>query len=103
MKERKEERKEGDANRKQEGNLLRNPFASKLVSTVPPQQSTVFSYRHQNLVEVMELYKFQGKTVLILEYVQVSLKQVIAIPLDLKEVHVSTICGQVMVTYPSFE
>lgn len=65
--------------------------------------STVLGYRHQNLVEVMGLYKFQGKTVLISEYAQVTLKRVIAIPLDLEEVHVSTICGQVMVTYPSFE
>jgi hypothetical protein len=65
--------------------------------------STVLSYRHQNLVEIIELYKFEGKTLLISEYAQVSLKRVIAIPLDLKEVHISTICSQARLTYPSFE
>ena len=64
--------------------------------------STVFSYRHQNLVEVIALYKFQGKTLVISEYAQVSLKRVIAIPLDLEEIHVSTICNQVRPTYFSF-
>ena len=65
--------------------------------------STVLGYRHQNLVEVIELYKFEEKTFLISEYAQVSLKRVIAIPLDLEEVHVSTICSQVRLNYSSFE
>ena len=64
--------------------------------------STVFSYRYQNLVEVIVLYKFQGKTLIISEYAQVSLKRVIAIPLDLKEIYVSTIYNQVRPTYFSF-
>jgi hypothetical protein len=65
--------------------------------------SNLLSYRHQNLIEVIELYKFQGQTFLISEYLQVSLKRIIAVPLDLEEVHVSTICSQVSLTCSSFE
>jgi hypothetical protein len=65
--------------------------------------STVLSYQHQNLVKIIKLYKFEGKTLLISEYTQVSLKRVIAIPLDLEKVHISTIYSQARLTYSLFK
>ena len=57
--------------------------------------STAQAYRQQNLVDIVGVYKFQEQTFLVSEYAQVSLKQVIAVPLDLEEIDISTICGQV--------
>ena len=57
--------------------------------------SSTQAYRHQNLVDIVGVYKFQEQTFLVSEYAQVSLKQVIAVPLDLEEICISTICGQV--------
>lgn len=53
------------------------------------------TFQHRNLVEVIGLHQYEGRSYLVAEYAQVSLKHVIAIPLSLEEVHVATICSQV--------
>ncbi|OBT95965.1 hypothetical protein VE01_06686 [Pseudogymnoascus verrucosus] len=38
-------------------------------------------------------YKYDGKTMLVSEYAQVSLRQTIAIPYDFEKTHVSKVCS----------
>jgi hypothetical protein len=54
-------------------------------------------YLHENLVEIIGLYEYQGWISLVAEYAQVSLKHIIAIPMSLDEIRISIsiICGKV--------
>ncbi|OBT43217.1 hypothetical protein VE00_06382 [Pseudogymnoascus sp. WSF 3629] len=55
----------------------------------------VIKFRHSNLVVFIGCYKYDGKTMLVSEYAQVSLRQTIAIPYDFEQTHVSEVCSQV--------
>ena len=52
--------------------------------------------QHDNLLTILEIYLFQGIYFVITDYTAVTLKQVIAIPLPLEELHVSATCRQVL-------
>jgi hypothetical protein len=51
--------------------------------------------KHQNLVEFVEAYKYDNKIMIVSEFMQVSLRQALAIPYDFEEIHVSAVCSQV--------
>ncbi|KAG4410875.1 hypothetical protein IFR04_015987 [Cadophora malorum] len=51
--------------------------------------------QHENLLAIVEVYRFQGVFFVITDYTAATLKQVIAIPLPLEELHVSATCRQV--------
>jgi hypothetical protein len=55
----------------------------------------IIKFRHSNLVVFLGCYKHNGKTMLVSEYAQVSLRQTIAIPYDFEQAHVSEVCSQV--------
>jgi len=55
----------------------------------------VVRIQHQNLVHFIEAYNYMSKMITVSEFMQVSMKQVIAIPYDFKEIHISTVCSQV--------
>lgn len=57
--------------------------------------------RHDNLVALLEVYKFENMLLAVMEYTVVTLAQVIAIPLKLLENHVSCVCSQVSVSHTS--
>ena len=57
--------------------------------------------RHENLVALLEVYKFENVLFAVMEYTVVTLAQVIAIPLKLAENHVSCVCSQVSVLHTS--
>jgi hypothetical protein len=69
--------------------------------TCPLPLNEILECHHRNLLKLLEVYKFEGKTIVVSEYAQVSLKQMIAIPIDLEEVHISNICYQVQSTFTS--
>ncbi|KAH9205162.1 hypothetical protein DL95DRAFT_417642 [Leptodontidium sp. 2 PMI_412] len=48
--------------------------------------------QHENLLAIMEVYRFQGVFFIITDYTAATLKQIIAIPLPLEERHVSATC-----------
>jgi hypothetical protein len=50
--------------------------------------------QHENLLAIMEVYRFQGAFFIITDYTAATLRQVIAIPLQLEEIHVSATCRQ---------
>jgi hypothetical protein len=50
--------------------------------------------RHENLLSVLELYKFERTLFVITDYTLISLKQVISLH-NLQEAHISSICNQV--------
>ncbi|KFY30334.1 hypothetical protein V493_01982 [Pseudogymnoascus sp. VKM F-4281 (FW-2241)] len=64
-------------------------------TTQLPELDQVFKFRHSTLVVFIGCYKYDGKTMLVSEYAQVSLRQTIAIPYDFEQVHVSEVCSQV--------
>ncbi|CZT07004.1 uncharacterized protein RAG0_12589 [Rhynchosporium agropyri] len=47
--------------------------------------------QHENLLAIMEVYRFQGVFFVITDYTATTLKQVIAIPLPLEELHVCVV------------
>ncbi|CZT53524.1 uncharacterized protein RSE6_15145 [Rhynchosporium secalis] len=51
--------------------------------------------QHENLLAIVEVYRFQGVFFVITDYTVITLKQIIAIPLPLEESHVSATCRQV--------
>ena len=51
--------------------------------------------QHENLLAILEVYRFQGVFFVITDYTAATLKHVIAIPLPLEELHVSATCRQV--------
>ncbi|PVH67290.1 hypothetical protein DL98DRAFT_600723 [Cadophora sp. DSE1049] len=51
--------------------------------------------QHENLLAILEVYRFRGVFFVITDYTAATLKQVIAIPLPLEELHVSATCRQV--------
>jgi hypothetical protein len=53
-------------------------------------------FPHENLLAIMEVYRFQGAFFIITDYTAATLKQVIAIPLTLEELHISATCRQVI-------
>lgn len=55
----------------------------------------ILNCQHKNLQRCFEIYEFHGKKTIVSEYAQVSLRQIIAIPLRLEEIHVSNMCSQV--------
>jgi hypothetical protein len=55
--------------------------------------------QHENLLAIIEVYRFQGAFFVITDYTAATLKQVIAIPLPLQELHVSATCRQVHTLY----
>ena len=59
------------------------------------QRDKIMRIEHQNLVHFIEAYNYTSKIIAVSEFMQVSIKQVIAIPYDFKEVHISTVCSQV--------
>jgi hypothetical protein len=52
-------------------------------------------HQHENLLAIIEVYRFQGAFFVITDYTTATLKQVIAIPLLLEELHISATCRQV--------
>jgi hypothetical protein len=52
-------------------------------------------FQHQNLVLFLEVYKYENKIMVVSEYMQVSLRQALAIPYEFEEIHISTVCTQV--------
>lgn len=51
-------------------------------------------YQHRNLLVVIEAYRYEGIIYAITDYTAATLKQVIAIPLPLTEIHISATCRQ---------
>lgn len=52
--------------------------------------------QHKNLLAIMQVYRFQGAFFIITDYTAATLKQIIAIPLPLEELHISATCRQVI-------
>jgi hypothetical protein len=52
------------------------------------------NYQHENLLATMGLYRFEGVFFVITAYTAATLKQIIAIPLHLEELHISATCRQ---------
>jgi len=52
--------------------------------------------QHENLLSIIEIYRFQNVFFVITDYTAATLKQVIAIPLPIEELHVSATCRQVL-------
>ena len=50
--------------------------------------------QHDNLLTIIELYRFEGIFFVITDYTVATLKQIIAIPLPLEELHISATCRQ---------
>lgn len=50
--------------------------------------------QHENLLAILEIYRFEGTFWVITDYTAATLKQIIAIPLPLEELHVSATCRQ---------
>ncbi len=50
--------------------------------------------RHENLLMIMDGYRFEGQIFIVTEYTASTLKFIIAIPLPLEEIHVSATCRQ---------
>ena len=50
--------------------------------------------RHENLLAVIKVYRFQNSFFIITDYTAATLRQVIAIPLQIEENHVSATCRQ---------
>ncbi|KFY93045.1 hypothetical protein V498_04588, partial [Pseudogymnoascus sp. VKM F-4517 (FW-2822)] len=46
---------------------------------------------HQNLVAFLEMYQFEGKMLAVMEYTVATLRQVMAVPLSLEEIHISAL------------
>ncbi|KFY46984.1 hypothetical protein V494_00236 [Pseudogymnoascus sp. VKM F-4513 (FW-928)] len=46
---------------------------------------------HQSLVAFLELYQFEGKMLAVMEYTVATLRQVMAVPLPLEEIHISAL------------
>jgi len=63
------------------------------------RSNTLSSYRHNNLAEITQFFEYNGAEFIVSEYIQVSLKQIVAIPLDLEEYHIAVICRQVSLFY----
>jgi hypothetical protein len=53
----------------------------------------VIKFQHSNLVVFIGCYTYDGKTMLVSKYAQVSLRQTIAIPYDFEQYHVSEVCS----------
>jgi hypothetical protein len=51
--------------------------------------------QHENLLAIIETYRFQGQFFVVTDYTATTLRHIIAIPLPLQELHVSAICRQV--------
>ena len=51
-------------------------------------------FQHENLLSIIEMYRFRGEFFAITDYTAATLKQVIAIPLPLEELHISATCRQ---------
>lgn len=56
---------------------------------------SIIKFQHRNLVEFIEAYTYEGRMIVVSEYMQVSLSQAIAIPYEFEEVHISAVCSQV--------
>jgi hypothetical protein len=52
------------------------------------------SFQHKNLLAIIEAYRFEGQIFAITNYTATSLVHIIAIPLQLEELHVSATCRQ---------
>jgi hypothetical protein len=52
------------------------------------------SCQHKNLLTIIEAYRFEGQIFAITDYTATSLVHIIAIPLQLEELHVSATCRQ---------
>ena len=50
--------------------------------------------QHENLLAIIEVFRFEGTLFVITDYTTASLKQVIAVPLPLEELHISATCRQ---------
>ena len=50
--------------------------------------------RHENLLAVIQVYRFQNSFFIMTDYTAATLRQVIAIPLQIEENHVSATCRQ---------
>ncbi|PVH71744.1 hypothetical protein DL98DRAFT_596688 [Cadophora sp. DSE1049] len=48
--------------------------------------------QHENLLAILEVYRFEGTFWVITDYTAATLKQIIAIPLPLEELHISATC-----------
>lgn len=53
-------------------------------------------HQHENLLAIMKVYRFKGAFFIITDYTAATLKQIIAIPLPLEELHISATCRQVI-------
>jgi hypothetical protein len=51
-------------------------------------------FQHENLLSILGLYRFGGEFFVITDYTAATLKQIIAIPLPLEELHISATCRQ---------
>ncbi|KAH8674427.1 hypothetical protein BGZ60DRAFT_429433 [Tricladium varicosporioides] len=52
------------------------------------------SYQHENLLAVIQTYRFKGQFFVITDYTATTLRHILAIPLPLQELHVSATCRQ---------
>ena len=66
--------------------------AVKKLSSISVKELAKF--QHENLLSIIELYRFGGEFFVITDYTVATLKQIIAIPLPLEELHISATCRQ---------
>ena len=66
--------------------------AIKKISSVSIKELAKF--QHENLLSIIELYRFGGEFFVVTDYTAATLKQIIAIPLPLEELHISATCRQ---------
>lgn len=52
--------------------------------------------QHQNILKIEQTFRFEGLLYIVTDDTTTTLKQVIAIPLSLEELHVSAVCRQVI-------
>lgn len=59
------------------------------------QLNGVIKFQHRNLIAFVGGYEYENRTIVVSEYAQVSLRQIIAIPYDFEQIHISAVCSQV--------
>lgn len=73
-----------------------DPIKMVAIKKLSPDDFKQFrSCQHKNLLAIIEAYQFEGQIFAITNYTATSLVHIIAIPLQLEELHVSATCQQV--------
>jgi hypothetical protein len=74
---------------------LEDPIKMVAIKKISSNDYNLFrSCKQKNLLEIIEAYRFEGQIFAVTNYTVTSLVHIIAIPLQLEEIHVSATCQQ---------